>query len=168
MLKPFQTGFSSLSVKRSDGRLYCWFLRPTQLSYYTYENDQQKDLQFNLGDTKYKLFVATGPVFRSESHNSIQRVTSKLPAKLSSFPSSVKNPQPVIPVASDSDAANKHNQLPAISREMINFSTDKGTFEMTTVPLYIKIHGVWTFVTLPGSTLGRPRICIITVGLLTP
>ena len=41
----------------------------------------------------------------------------------------------------DSDAAGKHKQLPVISKQMINFSTDKGLFEMSAIPLHIKIHG---------------------------
>ena len=45
----------------------------------------------------------------------------------------------------DSDAARKHKQLPVISKQMINFSTDKGLFEMSAVPLHLKIHGKTLF-----------------------
>ena len=45
----------------------------------------------------------------------------------------------------DSDAAGKHKQLPVISKEMINFSTDKGLFEMSAIPLHLKIHGKTLF-----------------------
>ena len=56
----------------------------------------------------------------------------------------------------DSDAAGKHKQLPVISKQMINFSADKGLFQMSAVPLHLKIHGKTLFWVLFGTRIILP------------
>ena len=63
----FQKGFSSLQVKRENGKVFCSFSRPMSVSFYTYDaSGNVVNQAFNMGSEKFTLFVATGPVFLSK------------------------------------------------------------------------------------------------------